>query len=101
MGWLCLEGVLHLLAGILQAGLSLIRPAFGPGVVSPGGPADGLFGPAAQVLDLVLQFVFGAHVLPLPPRGDAVFVLATPQHATLKPRTGDPAAPKRGLQDFN
>ena len=33
------------------------------GYVIPGGPADGLLSPAAQIFDLVLNFVFGAHVL--------------------------------------
>src|SRR5689334_14102807 len=58
---LLLEGVLHLFAGILEAGLRLVRPALVLGVVVSGGLADGFFGPAPEVLDLVFHFVFVAH----------------------------------------
>jgi hypothetical protein len=82
-----LEDVLHLLVGILQAGLSLVRPPFGPGVVIPGGPADGPFDPATQIVDLVL--ILSGTLMCF------YFLLATtrssfrptPQRATLKPRT--------------
>jgi hypothetical protein len=82
MAWLFLEGVLHLLTGILQAGLSLIRPAFVLGVVIAGGLADCLFGLAAHILDLVLQLVFFAHALLLPPRYDC-FLLWLPRNTCL------------------
>jgi hypothetical protein len=101
MGWLCLEGVLNLLAGILQAGLSLIRPAFGPGVVIPGGLADGLFGPAAQVFNFVLQFVFGAHVFPTSSRRCGIR-FGYPAARDVETPNGDPAAAVRGgLQAFS
>jgi hypothetical protein len=76
---LLLEGVFHLFAGILQAGLRLIGPAFVSGVMVSGRPADGFLGPAAQILDLVLHLVCSTHV-----------VVTTQRRAILKPQVAVP-----------
>src|SRR5829696_1489920 len=56
-----LDGVLHLLAGVLEAGLGLVGPALGLQLLVVGGPADGLLGLALQVLALVAKLVVGCH----------------------------------------
>src|SRR5215217_9476905 len=56
-----LDGVLHLLAGLLEAGLGLVAAAGRLQLLVVGGPADGLLGLALQVLALVAQLVVGRH----------------------------------------
>src|SRR5215208_4354838 len=56
-----LDGVLHLLAGVLEAGLGLVGAAGRLQLLVVGGPADGLLGLALQVLALVAQLVVGRH----------------------------------------
>src|SRR4029453_16310385 len=56
-----LDGVLHLLAGVLEAGLGLVGATGGLQLLVVGGPADGLLGLALQVLALVAKLVVGAH----------------------------------------
>src|ERR1700754_2107592 len=63
---LLLEGVLHLLASIFQTGLRLVQLPLVLGAVVTGELAGGFLSLAAHVVDLVAQFVFGAHALPLP-----------------------------------
>src|SRR5580693_430600 len=63
---LLLEGVLYLLARVFQARLRLVDLAFVLGAAVFGGIADGLFGLAADVVNLVAHFVVGAHALLLP-----------------------------------
>src|SRR3954451_336416 len=57
-----LEGVLHLLAGLLEVGLGLVALALTAQCVIPGGRADLLLGMPAHVLHLVLGLVVGTHV---------------------------------------
>src|SRR3954452_11478569 len=57
-----LEGVLHLLAGLLDVGLGLVALALTPHRVVAGGRADRLLRVAAHVLHLVLGLVVGTHV---------------------------------------
>src|ERR1700676_1647901 len=64
---LLLEGVLHLLARIFQAGLRLVNLALILGALVIGELADGFFGLAAPVIDLVTDFVSGTHLLVLLP----------------------------------
>ena len=52
---LFLEGVLHLFAGVLQAGLRLVAPALVLGVIIAGGLADGFLGPAAQIFEAAVS----------------------------------------------
>src|SRR5580693_9009897 len=63
---LLLEGVLYLLARVFQARLRLVDLAFVLGAAVSGGLAYGLFGLAADVVNLVAHFVVGAHALLLP-----------------------------------
>src|ERR671914_1356407 len=55
------DGVLHLLAGLLEARPGLVGAALGLQLLVVGGPADGLLGLALEVLTLVAQLVVGAH----------------------------------------
>src|ERR1700756_2482785 len=95
---LLLEGVLHLLARIFEAGLRLVNLALVLGVLVTGDLAHRLFGLAAQVVDLVLQFVFGAHALSLPFHDYLVIGLViglgwcTRGHRILKPPGKRPCA---------
>src|SRR5271156_100761 len=66
VGKLLLEGVLYLLARVFQARLRLVDLAFIFGAAVSGGLADGLFGLAGDVVNLVAHFVVGAHALLLP-----------------------------------
>src|ERR671913_995064 len=56
-----LDGVLHLLAGLLEARLGLVGAAGRLQLLVVGGPADGLLGLALQVLTLVAKLVVGCH----------------------------------------
>src|SRR5215213_8404578 len=56
-----LDGVLHLLAGVLEAGLGLVAATPGLQLLVVGGSADGLLGLALEVLALVAKLVVGAH----------------------------------------
>src|SRR5688572_21539487 len=56
-----LDGVLDLLAGLLEVGLGLVGPAGRLQLLVVGGPADGLLGLALQLLALVVKLVVGRH----------------------------------------
>src|SRR5918994_3585232 len=56
-----LDGVLPLLAGLLEARLGLVGAARRLQLLVVGGPADGLLGLALQVLALVAKLVVGRH----------------------------------------
>ena len=62
---LVLEGVLDLLAGVLEAGFRLVDLALGLGAVIVGGPAKGLLGLTGNVVDLVGHLFVGSHAIQL------------------------------------
>ena len=62
---LLLEGVLHLLASVFEAGLRLVELAFGFGVLIAGCLAETFLGLTRHIIDFVADLVVGAHQLPL------------------------------------
>src|SRR5688572_28393309 len=57
-----LEGVLDLLAGLLEVALRLVPLTGGLEVAVVGGVAEGFLGLAAHLFELVVHLVFAAHV---------------------------------------
>src|SRR4029453_2943236 len=91
-----LDGVLHLLAGVLEAGLGLVGATGGLQLLVVGGPADGLLGLALQILALVAKLVVGAHgrhhlqPVACPPIGPPNLVRGPGRGRARPPRPGGP-----------